>query len=238
MKHLLLFALLLPACEKSVVTKTSPVEPSPVVVVKPDSTPANTPPKVIIIIPVRPKPSPGWIQVQADRWQRATVRPEKVHFTQSIANQIKRGRSRYETVSRSTGVPWQVIGCIHNLEGSLDFRTNLGQGDPLTAQSRHVPRGRPPVPPNPPFSWEYAAEDAIRYDHLDREAWNPIGQELQNIEAWNGTGYQKFHPEIPSPYLWSWTSISRPGKYISDGKWSSTAVSQQCGASAILKALQ
>jgi lysozyme family protein len=180
----------------------------------------------------------GRIKIQGDRWNAAKIRPEKVHFVQAVAAQITRNRSRYESVSRDTKVPWQVIGVIHSLEADLSFRCNLGQGDTLTAQSRHVPKGRPPIPPNPPFTWEYAAEDSLRFDHLDRESWADIGNELQNVEAYNGLGYQKYHPNVPSPYLWGWSTIQKPGKYVADGKWSSTATSAQCGAAMILKLIQ
>lgn len=180
----------------------------------------------------------SWPELEQLRWDKAVVRKEKVHYVQAICAEIKRNQSRYELVERATGVPWRVIACVHSLEGSLNFRTNLGQGDPLTARSRHVPRGRPPTG-NPPFSWEAAAIDALRFDRMDQSDWSATASMLFNLEAWNGTGMLRFHPDIPTPYLWSFTNLyDLPrGKYIADGHWSSTAVSAQCGAAALLKNL-
>lgn len=177
----------------------------------------------------------NWLQIQLDRWNASEVRPEKVHYVQALASQIERSRYRYETVSAATGVPWRVVACIHNMEGSLDFRTNLANGDPLTSKTRHVPRGRPPG--NPPFTWEEAAVDALRLDHMDSKSWVDIPHRLNNIELYNGSGYQKYHPRVPTPYLWSWTNLYKRGKYVADGKWSDTAVSDQCGVVPIFKLL-
>lgn len=180
----------------------------------------------------------NWGDLEQSRWDKAVVRKEKVHYVQAICAEIKRNQARYEAVERATGVPWRVIACVHSLEGSLNFRTNLGQGDSLTARSRHVPRGRPPTG-NPPFTWEVAAIDALRFDAMDHSNWSTVASTLFNLEAWNGTGMLRFHPNVPTPYLWSYTSLyDLPrGKYIEDGKWSSTAVSQQAGAAALLKNL-
>lgn len=179
-----------------------------------------------------------WADLEKSRWDKAVVRKEKAHYVQAICSEIKRNQARYEAVERATGVPWRVIACIHSLEGSLNFRTNLGQGDSLTARSRHVPKGRPPTG-NPPFSWEVAAIDALQFDAMDKSNWSTTASTLFNLEAWNGTGMLRFHPDVPTPYLWSYTTLyNKPtGKYIADGHWSSTAVSQQCGAAALLKNL-
>lgn len=181
-------------------------------------------------------PSTGILATQAERWSKAIVLKEKTHFVTATAEQIRRNRPRYETVSAKTGVPWPVIACIHNMECGLSFKLGLYCGDPLTARTRNEPKGMPKAGA-PPFQWEAVAVDALQYDRLDREAWNAIAQTLQNIEAYNGTGYQKYHPETPTPYLWSWTNVYTRGKYVADGKWSPTAVSAQCGVVPILKVL-
>lgn len=177
------------------------------------------------------------VAMQTARWDRAEIRKEKVHFAEGVAAAVKRGQARYEAVARETGVPWQVIGCIHNMECGLSFREHLHNGDPLTGRTRHVPAGRP-LNGRPPFAWEFSAVDAIRLDRLDREHWSAIGNWLQNIEAYNGTGYERFHPDVPTPYLWSWTTLYVRGKYIEDGRWSSTAASEQCGVVPILRYLR
>lgn len=192
------------------------------------------PPPVVIHTPT-PPPSAGWVKIQEQRWEKAQIRPEKQHFIGAITAQIVRSRTRYDTVAAATGVPWQVIASIHNMECSLSFRENLANGDPLTSKTRHVPQGRPPG--NPPFTWEQGAVDALKFDHLDKESWKGIGNELQNIESYNGLGVQKYHPSVPTAYLWSWTTIYSRGKYVADGQWSDTAISDQCGVAPLLKTL-
>lgn len=176
-----------------------------------------------------------WPRVQSARWQQAQIRKEKVHFVTSIAAQVERNRARYEAVSRDTSVPWDVIAVIHNMECSLSFTQNLANGDSIRYKTRHVPAGRPSG--TPPFSWEYCAIDALRYDSMAYKNWHGMGNTLNNIELYNGPGYQRYHPDVPTPYLWSWTTIYSRGKYVADGHWSSTAVSQQCGCVPILKLL-
>jgi lysozyme family protein len=186
------------------------------------------------------KPTPlqikqvGWIQVQASRWEAAKTRPEKVHFAHAIAAQIIRNRTRYETVSQQTGVPWQIIGAIHSLEADLDFRSNLANGDPLTARTRHVPSGRPPDG-KPPFDWTTAAADALIFDDMDKKNWTSIGNWLQNAELYNGPFYEK-HGLI-SPYIHSWDTLYFRGKIVADGRYSASAVSAQCGVVPILREL-
>jgi hypothetical protein len=65
----------------------------------------------------------------------------------------------------------------------------------------------------------------------------PVERICYELEAWNGWGYRRFHPETLSPYLWSGSNKYRAGKYVSDGKWSDTAVSGQSGAMPIIKRL-
>jgi lysozyme family protein len=43
------------------------------------------------------------------------------------------------------------------------------------------------------------------------------------------------HPEVLTPYLWSFTNHYTKGKFVADGKFDANAVSKQCGAAAILK---
>ena len=178
----------------------------------------------------------GLLAMQAQRWESAQVRKEKAHYVGTIAAQIQRNRGRYEAVSEKTGVPWRVIACLHNMECSLSFKLGLYCGDPLTARTRNVPRGLPKTG-TPPFAWEPTAVDALRFDRLDRANWATMPATLQTIEGYNGTGYQRHHQDTPTPYLWSWTTVYRRGKYVADGRWDALAVSQQCGVAPILIAL-
>jgi len=102
-------------------------------------------------------------------------------------------------------------------------------------RTRDVPKGRLPSP-NPPYSWEQSAEDAYYVcDHLDLVPWHKLPAALQAIEAFNGTGYQRYHPDVPSPYLWAGTTVYLRGKYVEDGRFDRFAVDKQVGAAAILK---
>ena len=161
----------------------------------------------------------------------AKINPSRQREVSRVVDRIIAGRARYEGVEKTTGVPWWVIACIHNMEASLSFSKHLHNGDPLTARTRNVPANRPSVG-KPPFSWEESAIDALRYDKLtDNSNWT-IGVVLDLFERFNGLGYRK--RKVASPYLWSFTNKYVKGKYTSDGIYSSTAVSQQVGIAAIL----
>jgi len=150
----------------------------------------------------------------------------------SYKARIEAGKSRYEIVSKATGIPWYVIGIIHALECSLSFKQHLHNGDPLTARTVQVPAGRPKVG-NPPFDWEYSAIDALKYDGLDTwKDWSVEGT-LYKFETFNGTGYR--NKGINSPYLWSGSQHYTKGKYGSDGKYDPNLVSKQVGAAVLLK---
>jgi lysozyme family protein len=175
--------------------------------------------------------------LQESRWKAAKVRPERVKQVESIAARILRSRGRYEAVAKDAGVPWFVIAGLHNMEASGSFSKHLHEGSPLTGRTRWVPKGRP-LTGTPPFTWEFSAVDALRYDRMDSVNWQSLDAALYACERYNGTGYLKYHPEVPTPYLWSHTTIYTRGKYIADGKWSSTAISAQTGIAAIWKRLE
>ncbi len=101
----------------------------------------------------------------------------------------------------------------------------------------HIPAGRP-VEGEPPFSWEESARDALRHQKFDDvDDWSLAGV-LYQIEKYNGWGYRLHHPEVLSPYLWSFSNHYDRGKYIADGTWSETARSRQCGAAALIRRLE
>jgi lysozyme family protein len=171
-------------------------------------------------------------------WDSAKVNVGHAPICQSIANKILANRATYENIERQTGVPWYWIGGVHSLESSLNFTRHLHNGDPLTARTRQVPAGRPATG-SPPFTFEESAIDALKMPphslHLVKD-WS-IERILFEAERYNGWGYRLYHPNVKSPYLWSFTNQYRSGKYIADGKWSETHVSTQCGFAAIMKML-
>lgn len=151
----------------------------------------------------------------------------------AILQRIVAGRPRYEAVSRATGVPWAVVAALHEMEAGGSFRCHLHNGDPLTARTVQVPKGRP-VAGRPPFAWVDSAVDALRYDGLDTVNWRDLEAALDALERYNGLGYRR--RRVPSPYLWSGSQHYVKGKFVRDGKFDPEAVSRQVGAAVILKA--
>lgn len=172
----------------------------------------------------------------ANLWTKAEIRPERRQEVTALAEKVAANLERYEAVASRIGCPWWLVGCIHSLESSLSFSRHLHNGDPLSARTTHVPAGRPRAG-KPPFTWEASAIDALTmpphsFDKVER--WG-IARALYELERYNGFGYFKY--QINSPYLWSFTTLYEKGKYVADGKWSASAVSKQCGAAAIIKAM-
>jgi lysozyme family protein/peptidoglycan hydrolase-like protein with peptidoglycan-binding domain len=169
-------------------------------------------------------------------YESCLMRPNRKATVNSLAKKIRANRARYQKVGRAVGVPWYLVGIIHSLEAGCDFTRHLHNGDPLTARTVRVPAGRPPTG-KPPFTWERSAIDALRLRGLGAwKDWSVPGT-LYQLEAYNGFGYRDHHPTVPSPYLWSFSNHYTRGKYVADGRFSPTAVSQQVGAALLLKQL-
>lgn len=176
-------------------------------------------------------------QEQRARWAQAVITPLARGEVRRIVDRAIKWWPRYEAVSSTTRVPSATIAVIHNMECGQK-ETNLCNGDSLARRTWQVPAGRPPPPAKPPFTWEFAATDALLYDRLDRVDWHDLGAALNAIEGYNGWGYLLYHKRTPSPYITGGTTAARPGKYVKDGVWSPTALSDQIGAIAIWKELQ
>lgn len=166
----------------------------------------------------------------ATLWERMHIRPEHVADVKAVASRVIAGRDRYMAVSGATGVPWFVVGILHQMECGGSWRGCLMNGDPWNQRTIHVPRGKGPWP-----SWEAAAIDALRYDGTDKITdWCPEALAYA-LEKFNGFGSRQHG--VPSAYLWSFTDQHERGKYVSDGVWNSMAISGQPGGMAILKEL-
>ena len=169
-------------------------------------------------------------------YESCLVRPKRRAAVDQLVARIRASRPRYQKVGKALGIPWYVVGIIHSLEASGDFTRHLHNGDPLTARTTHVPAGRPKTG-KPPFTWEQSAIDALRGQGLAAwKDWSVPGTLFQ-LEGYNGFGYRDHHPDVPSPYLWSCSNHYTRGKYVADGRFSPTAVSQQVGAALLLKQL-
>jgi lysozyme family protein len=170
---------------------------------------------------------------------QARVRPQWAPAASMAAQNIIEGKAEYESIKQRTGVPWWVIGGIHQMESSGDFSTHLANGDPLTDRTVQEPAGLPKHG-EPPFTWEEGAMAALEqmgWVNADID-WNDQAVCLGICERYNGTGYLDHHPETLSPYLWSGTTNYYQGKYVADGEWDAYAVSEQVGLVAIWKALE
>lgn len=184
---------------------------------------------------IRTKDFASLKQEYARLFTTAEIRPEHQETVGWFRTMITKSRARYEGVSKSTGVPWHFIAVVHALESSCNFRAHLHNGDfPLSSRTRQVPSNRPSVW-LPPSDWESSARDALRLlGFTGQKDWS-LERTLYRLEAFNGLGYRSYG--VASPYLWSFSNHYTRGKFVSDGKWSSTARSQQCGSAVMLKFL-
>lgn len=156
----------------------------------------------------------------------------------NAARRVLQGRIRYEFVEKMTGIPWYLIGALHNMEASCNFNGCMHNGELIIGTDRKttlVPKGRGPFK-----TWEESAIDAFHWDGLAKVKEWSIGMCLKQAELYNGSGYLKYHPMENSPYLWACTTINDGrGKYVADGKWSDTAeTNNQVGVAAIIKQLE
>jgi len=167
-------------------------------------------------------------------WERMKVDADRVADVDRAARRILAVKARYQTVSAATGVPWFLIGLLHMREADLSFSTHLHNGDSLKRRTVHVPAGRPKSP-EPPYSWEESAIDALRYDHLDKvESWT-----LERI-AFQAEGYNGFGPRNrgkASGYLWAGSDIYTGGKFVADRDWDPRYFDRQLGIMPILMRL-
>lgn len=184
-----------------------------------------------VVSPGNPSPIDGDNSSYRQLFDSMSLRSSHLSEINHAADKVLLGRSRYEAVEAKTGVPWYMIGCIHLLEGDCNFNTHLHNGDSLAHRTVHVPAGRPKAG-NPPFSWEESALDALAYDGI-KPPLNTIGQQFYACERFNGLGYRSHG--VNTPYLWSYSNHYTSGRYVADGVWSSSSVSQQVGIACVYK---
>ncbi len=166
-------------------------------------------------------------------FESAVVRPERIQLVDQTLSKILSLKTVYQAIMLPTGIPWQFVGIIHSLEASLSLTKHLHNGDPLTGYTVQVPKGRPKVGHEPPFTFAESAVDALTMHNLDSlNSWT-LPEMLYRLESYNGWGYR--NKGVHTPYVWSFTNQYSKGKYVKDGVFSSSAVSQQCGGGALLK---
>lgn len=170
-------------------------------------------------------------------WDNISVDPERVDQVKDVCDEILGNRHVYEKVQEKIGCPWWYVAALHYRESTLDFRGVLHNGQRIIGKGKKttwVPKGRGPF-----NSWEEAAIDALklkRYDKLD--SWT-IGECIRRAERYNGLGYRRKGWGEYSPYLFAGSNWhDETGKYVSDGKYSDSAVEKQLGVCSIWKGLE
>lgn len=158
----------------------------------------------------------------------------KMYELTQACKKIISAKSRYQTIEKATGVPWNFIGCIHFMEASLNFSKCLHNGEPWNKKTTIVPKGRGPW-----ASFEEAAIDALGYDKLSGkpQGYWTLAKMLEFSESYNGLGYRK--KGILSPYVFAYTNLSSEmGKYVSDGVYDAKAPHNRPSVGGILLRLE
>lgn len=186
-------------------------------------------------------------------WNAASITPKALPKVKATCAEILANKARYEAVANRlnlAGVPWYLIAVLHYRESSLSFNKHLHNGDSLLKKTVDVPANRPIFEPanGKVYTWEESALDALNMKIYETgnmiAAWSQgkndgsVQSLLHKIEAYNGGGYRPSSlgsRAIPSPYLWSDSTIQQPGKYIADHNFSPTTLDQQIGAATLLK---
>lgn len=163
----------------------------------------------------------------AKQWDSMKIKAGREAEFKQLASFAIANKARYKIIELRTGVPWYMIAALHRRESDADFRTYLGNGDPLSRKTSNVPAGRGPFP-----TFEAGAIDALKYDGLTSVSDWRLEKVLYYAELFNGAGYDM--RGLPSPYLWGGTNIQKPGKYVGDGRWSSSAVDGQPGVAPLI----
>lgn len=156
----------------------------------------------------------------------------KVEELARITNVALTLRPQYETVAKATLIPWSIIAAIHFRECNQKLDTHLHNGDPLSARTIHIPKGRPAIG-DPPFAWSFSAIDAL-HDRTGRKEWDIVSA-LDFLERYNGLGYRTIG--IYTPYVWDYTSLYTKGLFRSDGVFDPEMKESRPGCAAMFKVL-
>jgi lysozyme family protein len=160
----------------------------------------------------------------------STMTYTKTTAIEATAKKLLKFKDRYAAVTASTGVPIIWLAAINERESSSNFKTYLGNGDPLNKKTTHVPKGRGPFD-----SWESGAIDALNLDGVAS-----VKNWTWAMAAYMSERYNGFGPRARgrrSGYLWAGTSVYNGGKYIADGVWSPGTWDIQLGTIPMMRAM-
>ncbi len=157
----------------------------------------------------------------------------KTELKSSVAI-VLANKQRYLTIQKLTNVPWYFVAVLHMRESTFNFNKHLHNGDSLSRRTVLVPAGRPLLPPanGSSYTFEESCIDALKMKDFHKATDWSVAAMLVRIETYNGTGYIRNNRS--NPYLWSGSQFYTGGKYIADGKYSSTAIDKQLGAGTLL----
>lgn len=187
-----------------------------------DNTQTTIPPVVNPEIPTRE---------EVDNFPAIKLDAHRVAEIKRVCESFYKNQERYRVVSAACGVPEKLIFALHYRESSLRFNGVLHNGENILGTGKKtslVPKGRGPF-----STWEKAAVDALMLkSSIFPKVWN-LSSMCEFAERFNGLGYRK-RGEL-SPYVWAGTERhDETGKYVADGKYSSTAIEKQLGVASIL----
>ena len=175
------------------------------------------------------------LQGEYAAWYAACeVRAERQGEVAYYRKRLTHGQAIYQQVGAALNIPWVFIGITHGMECGFNFTAHLHNGDPLGARTVHVPKGRP-ASGSAPFTWSESACDAMIYKGYQKITDWSLPHMLYLFERYNGMGYRR--RGVPTPYLWSYSTLYEKGKFVADGHFDPAAVSKQCGAALMLKAV-
>jgi lysozyme family protein len=168
---------------------------------------------------------------EVDNFPKASLDENRISEVMDVCKKYLANKDAYLSVSKATSVPSELVFALHYRESSLRFNGVLHNGENIIGTGRLtklVPKGRGPF-----SSWEEAAVDALEMKRkIFPQVWN-FESMCDFAERYNGLGYRN-RGEL-SPYVWAGTNKhDETGKYISDGKYSSTAIEKQLGVAALL----
>lgn len=212
--------------------EVEPVLPPPQPMPPPPADPVAPPPALPAVVK-----SKKFTQLKSEyeaEWANCEIRPDKRASVESALAKLRSHQAKYEEAAAAfNGMPWHFIGIIHGMETGFRLDRHFHNGDPLTARTIRVPKGRPKG--TPPFTWEASARDAMVQMGFDGVTDWSVPHMLFLWEKYNGFGYR--FKGLRTPYLWSFSNLYSKGRYVADGVFDPNAVSKQCGAAILLKAL-
>lgn len=167
----------------------------------------------------------------ANLWARCAPLSGSAQKAIDIAKQLASpaARAHYEAAAKQSSVPAGLIAALNYREGGGLFTRYLGNGDPLSRASTHVPSGRGPF-----ATWEAGAADALRgYERPSAARWS-IEFALYFAENYNGRGYSAHNEN--SPYVWALTTLEQHGEFVADHIYDPSDWDQRPGVAALFLA--